>query len=170
MYDKYSNSIISISMSEDKKYQSTSISKVASRKLNQLTIQIKTYNNQYKECVLFEEKYKSEQSFLLADSKANLSNLAAEDDILLINSENIQKNWQYRKYMTNNANNIREYNYLDSANSMNYTNRPYNSPVINSNIFKPTQGFNNTSIRNDSDLKNIFLNKQNNGQFVQEIK
>lgn len=89
MYDKYSNSIISISMSEDKKYQSTSISKVASRKLNQLTIQIKTYNNQYKECVLFEEKYKSEQSFLLADSKANLSNLAAEDDILLINSENI---------------------------------------------------------------------------------
>lgn len=88
----------------------------------------------------------------------------------LINSENIQKNWQYRKYMTNNANNIREYNYLDSANSMNYTNRPYNSPVINSNIFKPTQGFNNTSIRNDSDLKNIFLNKQNNGQFVQEIK
>jgi outer membrane lipopolysaccharide assembly protein LptE/RlpB len=89
MYDENSNSIISISMSEDKKYQSTSINKVASRKLNQLTIQIKTYNNQYKECILFEEKYKSEQSFLLADSKANLSNLAAEDDILLINSENI---------------------------------------------------------------------------------
>ena len=34
-------------------------------------------------------KYKSEQSFLLAKSSANLSNIAAESDIFLINSENI---------------------------------------------------------------------------------
>lgn len=88
----------------------------------------------------------------------------------LINSENIQKNWQYRKYITNNANNIREYNYLDAANSINYTNRPYSSPVINSDIFKPTQDFNDISISNHSDLKNNFINKQNNGKIVQEIK
>ena len=76
-------------MVEDKKYQSTSITKVASRKLNQLSIQIKTYNNRNRKCILFNEEYNSEQSFLLANSSANLSNLAAENDIFLINSENI---------------------------------------------------------------------------------
>jgi len=89
MYDINSDNIISISMVEDKKYQSTSITKVASRKLNQLSIQIKTYNNRNRKCILFNEEYNSEQSFLLANSSANLSNLAAENDIFLINSENI---------------------------------------------------------------------------------
>jgi len=87
----------------------------------------------------------------------------------IVNSENINKNWQYRKYMTENADNIREYNYLDSANSINYTKRPNNSPVINSNGFTPTLLFNNKSIRNDSDLKTLFLDKQNNTQIVKEI-
>ena len=41
---------------------------------------------------LFENNYESEQSFLLADSNANLSNVAAEDNIFLINSENISNN------------------------------------------------------------------------------
>ena len=89
MYDVNSDYIITISMGEDKKNQSTSITKVASRKLNQLSIQIKTYNNRNRKCILFNEEYNSEQSFLLANSSANLSNLAAENDIFLINSENI---------------------------------------------------------------------------------
>ena len=89
MYDISSENIISVSMTEDEKYQSASITKVATRKLNQLSIQIKTYNNKYEGCILFQNEYKSEQSFLLAKSSANLSNLAAENDILFINSENI---------------------------------------------------------------------------------
>ena len=89
MYNINSDNIISISMNEDEKYQSTSITKVAARKLNQLSIQIKTYNNRNENCILFDEEYKSEQNFLLANSSANLSNLSAENDILLINSENI---------------------------------------------------------------------------------
>ena len=89
MYDINSNNIISISMNEDKEYQSASITKVATRKLNQLKIKIKTYNNKNDKCILFNEEYNSKQSFLLANSSANLSNLAAESDILLINSENI---------------------------------------------------------------------------------
>ena len=89
MYDINSKDIISISIAENKKYQSASITKVATRKLNQLSIQIKTYNDKNKGCILFGDEYKSEQSFLLAKSSANLSNLAAESDILLINSENI---------------------------------------------------------------------------------
>tara|TARA_B110000967_G_C18860847_1_gene549855 strand:- start:1263 stop:1667 length:405 start_codon:yes stop_codon:yes gene_type:complete len=88
----------------------------------------------------------------------------------LINNDNIMKNWQYRKYMTDNATSIREFNYFDSANSINYLNRPNNSPVINSNEFISEPILNNISVRNDSDLKNNFLNKQNMGQNVQEIK
>ena len=89
MYDTNSKNIISISMTENRKYQSATISKVATRKLDQLSIQIKTYNDKNKECMLFENKYESEQSYQLAESSANLSNLAAESNILLINSENI---------------------------------------------------------------------------------
>lgn len=89
MYDENAKNIISISVAENKEYQSTSITKVATRKLNQLSIQIKTYNDRNKKCILFEDDYSSEQSYLLANSSANLSNVAAESDILLINSENI---------------------------------------------------------------------------------
>jgi hypothetical protein len=89
MYDKNSKNIISISMTEYEKYQSTSITKVATRKLNQLSILIKTYNGKDKGCILFEGEYDSGQSFLLAESNANLSNLRAESNIFLINSENI---------------------------------------------------------------------------------
>ena len=89
MYDIDSKNIISITLAENEKYLSTSITKVATRKLNQLSIQVKTYNDKDKGCIIFEDKYKSEQSFLLAKSSANLSNLAAESDIFLINSENI---------------------------------------------------------------------------------
>ena len=89
MYDINSKDIISISIAENKRYQSASITKVATRKLNQLSIQIKTYNDKNKGCILFGDEYKSEQSFLLAKSSANLSHLAAESDIFLINSENI---------------------------------------------------------------------------------
>ena len=89
MYDINSKHIISISMSEDEKYQSASINKVAARKLDILSINIKTFNEGDNKCILFENEYESEQGFLLADSSANLSNVAAEKDIFLINSENI---------------------------------------------------------------------------------
>jgi outer membrane lipopolysaccharide assembly protein LptE/RlpB len=89
IYDISSQNIISITMDENKRYQSASITKVATRKLNQLSIQIKIYNDENEGCILFKDEYKSEQSFLLAKSSANLSNLSAESDIFLINSENI---------------------------------------------------------------------------------
>lgn len=89
IYDISSQDIISITIVENKRYQSASITKVATRKLNQLSIQIKIYNDENEGCILFKDEYKSEQSFLLAKSSANLSNLSAESDIFLINSENI---------------------------------------------------------------------------------
>ena len=89
MYDENSKLIINIIMTEDENYLSTSVTKVASRKLQSLMVRISTYNETNKKCILFNNNYESEQSFLLADSNANLSNIAAKDDIFLINSENI---------------------------------------------------------------------------------
>ena len=89
LFDKNSLNAISIDMSVGEEYQSTSITKVASRKLNELSIKIVAYKKGEGECIFFNRSYKVGQSFLLADSSANLSNVAAQNDIFIINSENI---------------------------------------------------------------------------------
>ena len=89
IYDANSELIITLSISNEEEYLSTSITKVATRKLNRLIINTEVFNLEDKDCILFQENYISEQSYLLSNSSANLSNIAAENDIFLINSENI---------------------------------------------------------------------------------
>ena len=52
----------------------------------------------------------------------------------LIQSNNIQSNWQYRKYLTNNAQKIMEYNFRESSNDVGYYKRPTDIPSIQSNM------------------------------------
>jgi len=92
LYSPDALSIIKIDMNADSQYLSTSITKVASRKSEKLIVSIQAFNQSRKDCLLFENDYEEEQSFLLADSNANLSNIAAEDNIFIINSENISNN------------------------------------------------------------------------------
>ena len=89
IYDANSELIIALSISNEEEYLSTSITKVATRKLNRLIIYTEVFTVENKDCILFQENYSSEQSYLLSNSSANLSNIAAENDIFLINSENI---------------------------------------------------------------------------------
>ena len=89
LFDEDSEIAILITMGEKKEYLSTSITKVASRKLNELSVEIETYQKNNITCIYLNNKYESRQSFLLAESSANLSNDAAQSEILLINSENI---------------------------------------------------------------------------------
>ena len=89
IYDANSELIITLSISNEEEYLSTSITKVATRKLNRLIIDTEVFTVENKDCILFQENYSSEQSYLLSNSSANLSNIAAESDIFLINSENI---------------------------------------------------------------------------------
>jgi outer membrane lipopolysaccharide assembly protein LptE/RlpB len=89
IYDANSELIIALSISNEEEYLSTSITKVATRKLNRLIIDTEVFTVENKDCILFQENYSSEQSYLLSNSSANLSNIAAESDIFLINSENI---------------------------------------------------------------------------------
>ena len=92
LYSPASLNIIKIGLNVDSQYLSTSITKVASRKSEKLVVSIQVFDQKRKDCLLFENNYEGEQSFLLADSNANLSNVAAADNIFIINSENISYN------------------------------------------------------------------------------
>ena len=89
LFNENSPLAISISISVDEKYLSTSITKVASRELNGLSVTINGYKKDEEDCTFHQNTYEADQSFLIAESSANLSNIAAQDDILIINSTNI---------------------------------------------------------------------------------
>ena len=74
----------------------------------------------------------------------------------LLQSEKIKTNWEYRRYLTNNAPQIMEFNYLDTANSVGYTKRPNEIPSIQSNNFTPFKSI--TKLPN-SDLKQSYINQ-----------
>lgn len=89
-------------------------------------------------------------------------------DLLVKNG--ITTNWQYRKYLTNNAKDIMEYNYRESVNDQNEKIRNAEPPQIQSN---EVIGFNNTPRLQEnmsdmthrfgkptSDLKNRYLSRE----------
>uniref|UniRef100_A0A6C0JKG7 Uncharacterized protein n=1 Tax=viral metagenome TaxID=1070528 RepID=A0A6C0JKG7_9ZZZZ len=51
----------------------------------------------------------------------------------LIQSNNIRSNWQYRKYLTQNAKDIMSYNFRESSNDVGYYKRPIDLPNMQSN-------------------------------------
>ena len=89
LYNQSSLNKIEIGLGSESSNQSSSITKVATRKLEKLIIDIKIYNEIKQTCIIFEKKYESDLTYLIADSSANLSNIAAKNGIFLINSENI---------------------------------------------------------------------------------
>ena len=88
----------------------------------------------------------------------------------LIQSNNIKSNWEYRKYLINNAKEIREYNFRESCNDAGYYKRPADLPSIQSNIVDGflTKPYNYTSVldntkpfgHSSSDLKDIYLSRE----------
>ena len=59
---------------------------------------------------------------LMSDGRSLISSYNNEDQIneMLLSRNSIVSNWQYRKYLMNNANTIMEYNYREVANDMGY--------------------------------------------------
>ena len=89
LYNQSSLNKIKIELSSESSNQSSSITKVATRKLEKLKINIRIYNEIKQTCIIFEKEYESDLTYLIADSNANLSNIAAKNGTFLINSENI---------------------------------------------------------------------------------
>uniref|UniRef100_A0A6C0D4F0 Uncharacterized protein n=1 Tax=viral metagenome TaxID=1070528 RepID=A0A6C0D4F0_9ZZZZ len=52
----------------------------------------------------------------------------------LIRSNDIQSNWQYRRYLTKNATEIMQYNFRESSNDIGYYKRPLDVLDIQSNL------------------------------------
>ena len=88
----------------------------------------------------------------------------------LIEDNKIQSNWEYRRYLTKNANDIMKTNFLASSNDTGYNTRPIDVPSIQDN--KITEKMNtpklfssvadNKKVRGtpNSDLKNLYMSRE----------
>jgi hypothetical protein len=74
--------------------------------------------------------------------------------------ENIQSNWEYRSYLTNNANQIMKFNNLQACEDMGLSN--YSNSIDNKNnspyLFQSS--FDTTNMDNKSDLKSPYLTRE----------
>jgi hypothetical protein len=88
----------------------------------------------------------------------------------LIQSNNIKSNWQYRKYLTNNAKDIMQYNFRESCNDVGYYKRPIDLPNMQSNKVSNLGGtpYSFSSVLDNSkpfgyqtsDLKQVYLSRE----------
>lgn len=84
----------------------------------------------------------------------------------LLKKTGIKTNWEYRKYLTNNANEIVKYNFTESCNDVGYYKRLYNDPNEN-NVISSTPYLYNSLLDNknvlgvkNTDLKNLYLSRE----------
>jgi hypothetical protein len=88
----------------------------------------------------------------------------------LLQRNKIKSNWEYRKFLTDNAKQIMEYNFRESSNDIGYYKRPIDIPNIQSNIVGDIKNTpyrfvstNDTSRPNgyeSSDLKSLYLSRE----------
>jgi hypothetical protein len=88
----------------------------------------------------------------------------------LIQSNNIKSNWQYRRYLTQNAKDIMEYNFRESSNDVGYYKRVIDLPNMQSNKVEKLNGvpYNFSSLLDNSkpfgyqtsDLKEMYLTRE----------
>jgi hypothetical protein len=108
----------------------------------------------------------------MADGRASIAgyNPNAVISEKIIQEQNIKSNWEYRQYMTHQADKIRAYNYKDCMNDMGYTMRavdildvgaPQNPPpYLFKNMFDNTRVARAEAVFPDSDLKNFYLSRE----------
>lgn len=88
----------------------------------------------------------------------------------LIESNGIKSNWQYRRYLTQNAQRIMEYNFRESSNDVGYYKRPIELPSVQSDMvsgnFQPPHRFKSVLDKehpfgySSSDLKQMYLSRE----------
>jgi len=75
--------------------------------------------------------------------------------------ENITKNWQYRKYMIDNADNIIKQNQIEACNQCNTCLYNLNNNVSDSLIYNQNVSNNSKFGYDNSDLKNLYITRHN---------
>ena len=80
---------------------------------------------------------------LMADGRALISNWQPESHLndKLIKKNNIQSNWEYRRYLQQNANQIMSENFKQSSNDTGFMFSPEHKPSIQSNSYSHLETF-----------------------------
>jgi hypothetical protein len=84
----------------------------------------------------------------------------------IVQDENLQTNWEYRNYMTRNADKVRRFNYLDSLNDMGYTQTPasvlYGAPVSTPYVYNSVSDNHQAcgDVFPESDLKTLYMSRE----------
>jgi hypothetical protein len=100
---------------------------------------------------------------LMADSRSLIASWQPESftNERLVRENGIQSNWQYRQYLTNNADTLMKQNFAESANDIGYVehsaaSQPYGAPVTFSGLNDSRRPLN----MSDSDLKTLYLSRE----------
>ena len=109
---------------------------------------------------------------LMSDGRSVTASWQPESSINadLIESNGITSNWQYRKFLTHNAQQIMEYNFRESSNDVGYYKRPAYLPSMQSNSVSDlyTSPYSYKSVldrakpfgHSNSDLKELYLTRE----------
>ena len=74
---------------------------------------------------------------------------------------NITSNWEYRKYLTQNAQSVMQDSFRESSNDIGYYRRPVDLPSIQSNAFTgSSQMFSEPTVSQNSDLKEMYMSRE----------
>lgn len=109
---------------------------------------------------------------LMSDGRSVIGSWQPEstENANLIESNHIKTNWEYRRYLTNNSQDVLEYNFRESCNDAGYFKRPIDLPSVQSNVvsgMNATPFLYNSVVDNrkpegyeDSDLKQLYLTRE----------
>ena len=108
---------------------------------------------------------------LMSDGRSVTATWQPESSINadLIQRNGIQSNWQYRKYLTENAKEIMEYNFRESSSDVGYYKRPIDIPSMQSNeVSGISSPYNYKDVHDkqrplgyrDTDLKQAYLTRE----------
>jgi hypothetical protein len=80
----------------------------------------------------------------------------------IIQETGIQTNWQYRRYLTANAPDVMNYDYVEAANDIGYYKRYNDTPLPFSTPFLYSSYLDNAKPKGyeDSDLKQLYLSRE----------
>ena len=110
---------------------------------------------------------------LMSDGRSITATWQPESSINedLKEKNNIKSNWEYRKFLTDNAKQIMEYNFTESSSDIGYYVRPIDIPSIKSNtissgvtttpyLFSSIQDTTRPPGYQNSDLKQLYLSRE----------
>jgi hypothetical protein len=108
---------------------------------------------------------------LMTDGRSVIGSWQPEstENAMLIESNGIKSNWQYRQYLIKNSQQLQEYNFRETCNDVGYFKRPIDVPSIQSNVISGySTPFKFGSILDktkpagyqESDLKSLYLTRE----------